>query len=188
MFNSWRTVYVTLFGVSFIVHGICRNLSTLSWWISVHRLFLALPSMHGHSVATLCSPMDHVAHQVPLSTSFPGKNAREGLSLPPPGDLPHPGTEPKSPGSSVLPVCSLPQSHLGCPTFWLDLHNYSLPFLSNKTNFIDLVRRPIFIFTNSIVYFSGLKLASYLYFILTFCLYFIIIHSFKISFRRNTGH
>ena len=37
-----------------------------------------------------------VAHQAPLSMGFPGKHW-SGLPFPPPGDLPDPGIEPKSP-------------------------------------------------------------------------------------------
>ena len=43
-----------------------------------------------------------VAHQAPLSMGFPRQEYWSGLSFPPPGDLPNPGTEPMSPGSPVL--------------------------------------------------------------------------------------
>ena len=39
-----------------------------------------------------------VAHQVPLSMGLSQKECWSGLPFPPPGDLPDPGTEPKSPG------------------------------------------------------------------------------------------
>ena len=38
-----------------------------------------------------------VAHQAPLSMGFPRQEYWRGLSFPPPGDLPAPGIEPKSP-------------------------------------------------------------------------------------------
>ena len=38
-----------------------------------------------------------IAHQAPLSVGFPRQEYWSGLSFPPPGDLPKPGTEPKSP-------------------------------------------------------------------------------------------
>ena len=37
-----------------------------------------------------------VAHQVPLSMEFPRREGWKGLPCPPPGDLPNPGTEPRS--------------------------------------------------------------------------------------------
>ena len=38
-----------------------------------------------------------IAHQGPLSMGFPRQEYWSGLPLPSPGDLPDPGTEPKSP-------------------------------------------------------------------------------------------
>ena len=35
-----------------------------------------------------------VVHQAPLSTGFSGQEYWSGLPCPPPGDRPHPGTEP----------------------------------------------------------------------------------------------
>ena len=43
-----------------------------------------------------------VAHQAPLSTEFSRQEYWKGLSFPPPGDLPHPGTEPLSLASPAL--------------------------------------------------------------------------------------
>ena len=37
-----------------------------------------------------------VARQAPLSTRFSRQEYRSGLLFPPPGDLPHPGIEPRS--------------------------------------------------------------------------------------------
>ena len=45
------------------------------------------------------------------------ENTGMGLPFPPPGDLPVPGTEPKSPISSALAGNSLPLSHLGSPWY-----------------------------------------------------------------------
>ena len=36
-------------------------------------------------------------HQPPLSVGFSRQECWSGLPCPPPGDLPHPGTEPESP-------------------------------------------------------------------------------------------
>ena len=43
-----------------------------------------------------------IAHQAPLSMEFSRQEYWSGLSFPPPGDLPNPGTEPVSPASSTL--------------------------------------------------------------------------------------
>ena len=49
-----------------------------------------------------------VAHQVPLSMGFSRQEYWSGFPIPSPGDLPHPGIEPKSP---ALQADSLPLSH-----------------------------------------------------------------------------
>ena len=46
---------------------------------------------------TLCDPMDGIACQAPLSVGFPRHEHWSGLPFPPPGDLPDPGIEPRSP-------------------------------------------------------------------------------------------
>ena len=43
-----------------------------------------------------------VARQAPLSMVFPKQEDWNGLSFPPPGGLPDPGTEPVSPASPAL--------------------------------------------------------------------------------------
>ena len=48
-----------------------------------------------------------LARQAPLSTEFSRQEYWSGLPFPSPGDLPNPGTESKSPGSSVLQADSL---------------------------------------------------------------------------------
>ena len=47
------------------------------------------------SSPTLCDPMD--CNQVPLSMGFSRQEYWSRLPFPSPGDLPHPGTEPRSP-------------------------------------------------------------------------------------------
>ena len=49
-----------------------------------------------------------VDHQPPLSIRFSRQEYWSGLPFSPPGDLPNPGTEPKSPVSSALQANSLP--------------------------------------------------------------------------------
>ena len=50
-----------------------------------------------HLVVLLFVTLWTVAHQVPLSTGFSGQAYWSGLPFPPPGDLPDPGIEPRSP-------------------------------------------------------------------------------------------
>ena len=47
------------------------------------------------SCLALCNPMD-CGCQAPLSMGFSTQESWSGLPLPPPGDLPNPGIEPKS--------------------------------------------------------------------------------------------
>ena len=62
-----------------------------------------------------------VARQAPLSTGFPRQEYWSGLLFPPPGDLPHPGTESASP---ALVGRFFTNDHLGSPTL---LQSYKLP-------------------------------------------------------------
>ena len=61
------------------------------------------------SCLTLCDPWT-VAHQAPLSMGFSRQEYWSGLPCPSAGDLPDPGTEPRSP---VLHVDSLPSEPPG---------------------------------------------------------------------------
>ena len=74
---------------------------------------------------TLCDPMD-CSCQAPLSMGFPRQGYWSGLPFPSPGDLPDPGTEPRSPGFREIPH---PPSHQGytCNTTVLDLVTISSP-------------------------------------------------------------
>ena len=79
----------------------------MTWYQCIHmcvdaKLLQACPS--------LCDPMDcsPPGHQAPLSMGFSRQEYWSGLPCPPPGNLPHPGTEPTSPVSSALQVDSLP--------------------------------------------------------------------------------
>ena len=51
-----------------------------------------------------------VARQAPLSMVIPQARIREWVAIPPPGDLPNPGIEPRSP---TLQVDSLPSEPPG---------------------------------------------------------------------------
>ena len=52
------------------------------------------------------------ARQAPLSMGFPKQEYWSGLPFSPPGDLPDPGIEPRSP---ALQEDSFPLNHLGSP-------------------------------------------------------------------------
>ena len=52
------------------------------------------------SYPTLCDPMD-TAHLAPLSMGFSRQEYLSGLPCPPPGDLPNPGIQPRSPASQM---------------------------------------------------------------------------------------
>ena len=54
-----------------------------------------------------------VTHQAPLSMELPRQEYWNGLSFPPPGDLPDTGVKYTSPASPTLAGRSLPLSHLG---------------------------------------------------------------------------
>ena len=57
-----------------------------------------------------------VAHQAPpLTIKFLSQEYSSGLPFPPPGNLPNPRIQPKSPGSPTFQVDSLPLSHQGSP-------------------------------------------------------------------------
>ena len=56
-----------------------------------------------------------VAHQASLPVGFSKQEYWSGLPCPPPGDLPDPGIEPRSPVSPPLQANSLPLSHRRSP-------------------------------------------------------------------------
>ena len=62
-------------------------------------------------------PCGLVTHQAPLSMGIPRQECWSGLPCPPPGDLPSPGIEPRSP---ALQADSLPAEPPGKPIFtWI---------------------------------------------------------------------
>ena len=74
----------------------------------VIELLLLLLSRFSH--AQLCSTLWTVARQAPLSMGFSQQEYWSGLPCLPPGDLPNPGTKPRSP---ALQADSLLLSHQG---------------------------------------------------------------------------
>ena len=63
-------------------------------------------SVHAHaqllSHIQLFETLGTAAYQTPLSMGFPRQGFWSGLPFPPPGDLPNPGIEPKSPATPAL--------------------------------------------------------------------------------------
>ena len=64
------------------------------------------------SCLTLCDPLYYIAHQAPLSLGFSRQEYWSGLLFPPPGHLPDPGIELRSP---VLRLILYHLSHQGIP-------------------------------------------------------------------------
>ena len=74
-------------------------------------MVLGLP-FGGGLVAKTLATIWAIACQAPLSVGFSRQEHWSGLPFPSPGDLPHPGIEPKSP---ALQMDSLSLSHQGSP-------------------------------------------------------------------------
>ena len=58
-----------------------------------------------------------IARQAPLSMGFSRQKYWSGLPCPPPGDLLHPGIEPRSPASQVNSLLSEPRNVIGVNLF-----------------------------------------------------------------------
>ena len=65
-------------------------------WGMMGRKLLLLPFSYSSCVQLFCA-LWAVARQVPLSMGFSRQEYWSGLPYPLPGDLTHPGTEPRSP-------------------------------------------------------------------------------------------
>jgi len=79
----------------------------------------------------LCNPMD-CSCQAPLSMGFSRQEYWSGLPCPPPGDLPHPGIESRSP---TLQVDSLPSEPPGKP---MNIETKCWQSMNNETSNIKL--------------------------------------------------
>ena len=83
-----------------------------------------------YSCATLCGPMDYTAHPAPLCIGFSRQKYWNGLPLPPPRDLPHPGIKPVFLESPALQLDSLPLVPHEKPkhsiNMWLNIVKYSI--------------------------------------------------------------
>ena len=71
-------------------------------WIAHEYQFLVCMKVKSESEVTqscptLCNPMGSSLHQAPPSMGFSSQEYWSGLPFPSPGDLPDPGTEPRSP-------------------------------------------------------------------------------------------
>ena len=74
------------------------------------------------SCPTLCDPIDHSPPDSSVHGILQARTLDE-LPRPPPGDLPDPGTKPRSPVFSALQVDSLPAEPLGKLKSGLTLSN-----------------------------------------------------------------
>ena len=93
----------------------------LCFTFMIHILYTVLFVFSYHlskslSHVPLCDPMD-----CSLSMGFSRQEYWSGLPLPPPGDLPGPGIEPRSP---ALQADTLPSESLGKPSYHLILNSY----------------------------------------------------------------
>ena len=75
--------------------------------------------MLSRSVVSDSATLWTVAHQAPLSMGFSGQEQWNGLPCPPPGNLPNPGIEPRSP---ALQADSLP-AELSTIRLWSESHS-----------------------------------------------------------------
>ena len=71
--------------------------------------------LSGFSRVQLFATLWTIAHQSLLTLGFSRQEYWSGLPYPPPGDLPHPGIEPRSPVAPALQVDSLLLSHWESP-------------------------------------------------------------------------
>ena len=88
------------------------------WWYIIscavtHNTHSQIPhhikwSEVAQSCLTLCNPVNCIAHQAPLSMGFSRQEYWSGLPFPPPGDLPDPGIEPRSPALQADALTSEP--------------------------------------------------------------------------------
>ena len=124
----WEVLIVGKTGPCCSGQGCALN-PIICWWVGLHSLLNSLawgyPALESKSPACMLSCFTYVwlfatpwtvARQAPLSMGFSRKENWNGLPYPPPGDLPNPGIEPRSP---TLQADSLPAQPPGKPfVFW----------------------------------------------------------------------
>ena len=64
---------------------------------SAYDSYIPMYDSVAQSCPALRGPMNYIARQAPLSVGFSRQEHWSGLPFPPPGDLPDPGIEPRSP-------------------------------------------------------------------------------------------
>ena len=98
--------------------------------VCITRLLVHYVCAHAQLCPSLCDPRT-VARQAPLSMGFPRQEYWSGLPFPPPGDLPSPGIEPRSPALQVDSLSAEPPGkplvHQGFPGLpWPTVLSFSL--------------------------------------------------------------
>ena len=94
-----------------IVHRVVKSWTQLSnFHFHIYLLLCVLHAIHKllQSCPTVCDPMT-VAHQAPLSMGFSRQEYWSGLPCPSPGDLPKPGSKPRSPSLQANSLPAEPQ-------------------------------------------------------------------------------
>ena len=82
---------------------------------------------------TLCDPMNHRNHEVPLSMGFSRQEYLSGLPCPSPGDIPDPGIKPRSP---ALQADSLPSELFTNASLFI-------PWCRSRYHFLSAWRSPV---------------------------------------------
>ena len=77
----------------FTINEQWRFVKWMNKWLKIQKVYSSLVAT---SCSTLATPRT-TAHQAPLSMGFPRQEYWSGLPFPSPGELPDPGTKPRSP-------------------------------------------------------------------------------------------
>ena len=113
--NRWREQWHQAENTLTYLLSLYQARQSWMWWFLSSTCSQSGWSEVSHSVVSDSLWPQRLAHQAP-----PGKNYWSGLGFPSPGDLPDPGTEPRSP---TLQADSLPSEPLGKPHSLVKLTN-----------------------------------------------------------------
>ena len=95
------------------------------------------------SCSTLCSPLNY-SSQVPLSMGLSRQEYWSGLPCPPPGDLPNPGIEHRSPTLQVDSLPSEPPGKLRDSWRTVKLCFHRVHYVSNKKKLTETIQKQSF--------------------------------------------
>ena len=121
-----------------------------------------------------------VAHQAPPSMGFSKQEYWSGLPLPPPGDLPGPGIEPRSPALQADTLTSEPPGKPnGSRIYWLSKHlHFEMTVDTQIQNCQDQTHYPLFskIFLSWLTYIPGnlAKFMDFIFYSFSLCCFTIV--------------